>query len=363
MQQSPPLFRRFDLRKWLRSSNLVSNFYYGLHIDDLPVVLGTESYEKTVNEAIRRYLPNATELERRKIKKDIKGCYLKYKVSPTEYFLFDFRNKKPEQRKEYLADKFIYMTMAKVVGRKWHDEQLEDKFNFYQLAKDYFKRDVMLVSSEMDRVNFEEFSLEVKDIIIKPNSSACGNGIHVAHVHTKEEANNVFNETIKSGGEWIVEEFIHQSEEMASWNSSSVNTIRISSFLNGRGFFVLCPFIRTGRKGAVVDNGGQGGLYAAIDPNTGVILTNGKDELCNVYCEHPDSHIVYKGWQIPQWNDLLKLTEEVHRQKFPKHRYIGWDFAHTDKGWVLVEGNWGEFIAQQSTMERGYKKEFMKLIN
>ena len=61
-----------NLRKWLRSSNLVSSLYYELHIDDLPIVLGIKSYDKKVEDVIIKYLPNATEPERRKIKKDIK---------------------------------------------------------------------------------------------------------------------------------------------------------------------------------------------------------------------------------------------------------------------------------------------------
>lgn len=350
-----------NLRKWLRSSTLVSNLYYGLHIDDLPVVLGLKTYNNAIVEAIEKYLPNVTDKERVIIKKDIKRCYLKYKISPTEYFLFNFKSLLPNQRSEYLSDKTIYMTMGKIVGRKLHDKQLEDKYNFYQIAQKYFYRKALLIASANDYKVFEDFVTETHDVIIKPNSSACGNGIRVEHIHNRNEAMMVFSDIIKKGNSWIVEELIQQSDEMASWNQTSVNTIRISSFLNEKGFFILCPFIRTGRRGAVVDNGGQGGLYAAIDAKTGVIITNGKDELCNVYKEHPDSHIIYKGWQVPQWDKLVLLTEKVH-SLFPKHRYVGWDFAHTKEGWVLIEGNWGEFIAQQSTMGKGYKKEFLDLL-
>lgn len=352
---------RSDIRKKLRSSSLVSKIYYVLHIDDLPIVLGANTYKKHIEEVIEKYAKSLDKKTKESLKKDIDQCYLKYKISPTEYFLFNFRNLPEEERAEYLSDKFIYMTMGKVVGRKLHDEQLENKYNFYQLTKPFFKRKAMLIGSQNDRKPFEEFTKEISDVIIKPNTSACGNGIFLEHIHSIAESQAVFDKVLRMGGEWIVEELIHQSDKLASWNSSCVNTVRVSSFLGNEGFFVLCPFLRTGRKGAVVDNGGQGGLYAAIDPETGRVATNGKDELCNVYLEHPDSHVVYKGWQVPQWESLMKLTKEVHRL-LPKHKYIGWDFAHTDDGWVLIEGNWGEFIAQQSTMERGYKKEFVKYV-
>ncbi len=349
------------IRKFLRSSSFVSSLYYGLHLDELPAALSMRSYMHSVEVAIKRYMPEATDQEREQAKTDIRHCYLKYKISPTEYFLFDFQKLPPEERASYLSDKMIYMTAGKVIDRKLHDEQLENKYNFYQLTQKYFKRKAILIESVNDWSLFKDFSTEFSDFIIKHNTSGCGSGIRVEHVSNESEGKAVFNRTIHSGNQWIVEELIRQSDDMASWNPSSVNTVRISSFLNRKGFFILCPFIRTGRKGSVVDNGGKGGLYAAIDEKTGRIITDGKDEMCVVYSEHPDSHVVYKGWQIPEWDELLKLAEEIH-QLFPKHKYIAWDFAHTDNGWVLVEGNWGEFIAQQSTMKRGYKKEFMDLI-
>ena len=349
------------IRKWLRASSLVSEVYYGLHLDKLPVMLGWPSYSKVVNDTIRLHVPDANEKRMVQLRKDIRSSYIKYRISADEYFLFNFESLPANQRKEYLSDKLIYLTMGKLVGRKLHDIQLEDKYNFYLIAKDYFKRGVLFVSKSDDRMRFVDFTTKLHDVIIKPNSSACGNGIRVEHIHDEKSAEQVFNELISRGDEWIVEELIVQSDEMASWNESSVNTIRISSFLNNDRFSILCPFLRTGRKGAIVDNGGQGGIYACIEPETGTIITDGKDEMCHVYSEHPDSHVRYKGWQVPAWKELVELTQNVH-MLFPKHKYVGWDFAYTKDGWVLIEGNWGEFIAQQSAMEQGYKKEFMDLI-
>lgn len=311
---------------------------------------------------IKLFLSDVSEERKYLLGKDMSRCYLKYRISPLEYFLFNFESLPPKAREEYLSDKVIYMTMAKKVGRKLHDEQLEDKYNFYLIAKDYFKRKAILVSTYKDFASFVDFCMRFHDIIIKPVHSACGHGIYVAHIHSEEEARLAFEKMVSDEDEMIVEELIQQSEEMAVWNSSSVNTIRISSFLSGAKFSILCPFMRTGRKGVVVDNAGQGGLFAAVDADTGLVITDAKDERCNVYKEHPDSHVTYKGWKVPQWNELLAMAEKVHHL-FPKHKYVAWDFAHTKNGWVLIEGNWGEFVCQQSTMERGYKKEFINFIN
>ena len=45
----------------------------------------------------------------------------------------------------------------------------------------------------------------------------------------------------------------------------------------------------------------------------------------------------------------------------PEQKYIGWDFALTDKGWVLIEGNWGQLVGQYAT-KVGVKDLFMKYI-
>lgn len=44
-------------------------------------------------------------------------------------------------------------------------------------------------------------------------------------------------------------------------------------------------------------------------------------------------------------------------------KYIGWDFALTERGWVLIEGNWGQYVAQQSALGKGLRTEFDKYIN
>ena len=48
----------------------------------------------------------------------------------------------------------------------------------------------------------------------------------------------------------------------------------------------------------------------------------------------------------------------------PTVEYIGWDLAHTDNGWVVIEGNGGgQFIGPQIVWKRGFKNEIEKLIN
>ncbi len=44
-----------NIRKWLRSNDFVSRVYYGLHLDDMPALLGTGSYKRACIHAINKF--------------------------------------------------------------------------------------------------------------------------------------------------------------------------------------------------------------------------------------------------------------------------------------------------------------------
>lgn len=176
-----------------------------------------------------------------------------------------------------------------------------------------------------------------------------------------EDPRPLFDDLLASGT-WIAEELVVQSAEMEAWNPSSVNTVRINSFRKDVDCLVHTPFLRVGRKGSIVDNGGAGGVFCSIDAETGVVATDGFTERGDVFKEHPDSGQAFKGEQIPRWQELLALSREIHLSLPEAFRYVGFDFALTDAGWVLIEGNWGQYVAQQVTWERGMKQDFESLM-
>lgn len=243
-----------------------------------------------------------------------------------------------------------------------NENDLLDKFAFCQRMKPLMQRDFIEVQSPCDYANFLEMSMRVTNVFCKPNFNCMGKGIFAAHVETEEDAKKHFNAIIETGGRWIVEQAIKQSAEMASWNKSSVNTIRYYSFLDNEGNYNVLPHVlRTGRKGNVVDNGGSGGIFAVVNPKTGVVYTDGIDESGKYYSNHPDSGVTFKGWQIPHWRELCELVEKAHKEFLPRHHYVGWDWALTENGWELIEANWGQFLLQFNE-KIGRKKEFLRNI-
>ena len=323
-------------------------------------------YRQSIKRAFNRFLTKDELCDgrlKRELERDIWACRKKYKTKPDEYFLYGFRGMKEEERNTFLPDLVKDSIMNRVVGFDVYTRELRNKFNFYQLAGKWFGRDAMLIGNEFGKDNcllFQQFSANHPDLFIKNNMLSKGRGTGLYHVDNKEEAERLFSKFNNEGGEWIVEEKIEQADSMRQWNESSVNTVRLPAVLNNGKWTVIGPFFRVGRKGSVVDNAGAGGVFACIDPHTGVLLTDAVDEDGHYYPKHPDSGLSFKGWQIPRWNDLLKIAEEIHRS-MPHHKYIGWDFALTENGWILIEGNWGQFVSQYND-HIGLKKQFCTLI-
>ena len=114
-----------------------------------------------------------------------------------------------------------------------------------------------------------------------------------------------------------------------------------------------------GMGGSSVDNMSSGGLAVMIDPQTGIVYTTGRDYLNNIHIYHPDTGVQLVGFQMPEWDKLLELLKEV-ANVIPEVRWVGWDFAYTNKGWSFVEGNSRPGIATAQISEYNGKKELFK---
>lgn len=294
---------------------------------------------------------------------DMLECYLRYGATPEEYFGFGLRFLSGKRRASFLTNQYKDRRMISLVGFQENWNLLEDKSVFYSKFKQFFNRDVCVVKSENDFHSFEAFCLRHDSYIAKPLNGQCGKGIAVIDVIKKypPRLREDFCSLLQNHGEWILEELIQQDARMAAWNTSSVNTVRLPCFMNKTGFHVFKPFLRTGRQGSIVDNGNSGGIFAIIDEETGVIKTQGQDIKGNKYDVHPDSGIPFLGTQLPQWDELIAFAQKVHAT-VAWYPYIGWDFALTPQGWVLIEGNWGQFLSEFVDHE-GIKDKFDSLLN
>lgn len=316
---------------------------------------------RQLQHAIHTFSKNASSEEQRLVKRDIIACMYKYGISMDEYFLFDFQALDHSQRKTYLTT-FNRVAYYALLNDWRHDGVFTNKYATYKTYREFYKRRVLLLAQYHD--NLDEFQAFVRDnprFIYKPLSESCGKGVRIIDPTEFSSPQELYHSLRKNAG--VAEELIIQDERLGQFHPSSVNTIRMPQVINRAGETVIfSPVLRVGQKNSIVDNAGAGGILANIDPNTGVVYTDGADEFGNRYTRHPQTNVTFKGFVIPRWDEAVCLVKELSRV-LPTVRYIGWDLALTRDGWVVVEGNvCAEFKVLQIADKRGLRDSLCKMI-
>ncbi len=277
-----------------------------------------------------------------------------------EYDSYDFAHKTPAERREYLTDVYRNKLCRRYNGAR-QQAVIMDKYLTAEKFRDYFHRQYMLCVSEDQREAFVSFGMREGRLVVKPVDECAGRRVRMLEGDSEARWHKHYNWLMIEGLRYIVEQVIVQHPVMARWNESSVNTVRINTMQHRGNVRVLTANMRCGRARSFVDNCARGGYCANIDPATGRIITSATGKGTEKYAVHPDSGVPFEGEVIPQWDELLQATAEM-ALRLPKLSYVSWDMALTAEGWVLVEANKGELIADQRNLGRGLRREFEEMI-
>lgn len=142
-----------------------------------------------------------------------------------------------------------------------------------------------------------------------------------------------------SGKSFIVEKLLSNCSELNRFNDSSLNTFRVVTCIDKKKeVHIVTILLRTGCKGAIIDNLKGGGVCWHIDLNTGVIDCPGRDGDGNSYVTHPTSGVIGPGFRVPRFEELKSFAIALAKH-LPEARYVGWDIAITPDGMEVIEGN------------------------
>lgn len=144
----------------------------------------------------------------------------------------------------------------------------------------------------------------------------------------------------------LIEDYIKQHPQLNSIFCGCVNTIYLHSILlpDGHAELLDTGFITFGcGKSNFVNSGNQ--ITIGIRPD-GALAPYGfiqkRDPYGFIQIEktdrHPDTGIMFDGFQIPYWEDAKKLAVAT-AEKLPELTYIKWDIAITESGPAVIEGN------------------------
>jgi len=294
---------------------------------------------------------------------DMEATRMLLDFSIAEYVAFHFSEKTIPEKREFITDS-ERMKVFKTIFDNDKFDQLDNKHAAYELLKPYYDRKLIFVESKKDYKSFKAFCNGLDTIVIKPVFNSMGRGIKPVDISNSSNLKKTFKELLEEYSVFLAEELITAHESIKKLNPDSVNTIRLITYYDGNKTIIHKPFMKVGRAGSFIDNGGAGGILVSIDPVTGKLNSHGCDENGVIYEKHPNSGIEFMGYQLPDWEQAIKLGEELSN-KVPGLSYIGWDITYTaDNKWIVVEGNAKtQFFGQQCTTNIGAKKDFLDTIS
>ena len=299
---------------------------------------------------------------RRDVALDMRVAELLLKFTPDEYVSFHFYGKSILEKTSYVSSVMRAQVIAKLNPQPIKD-MFNNKYSAYKALSKYYGREIVLIDGENAREIFRDFCSKHSTFVKKNNYDALGRGVEKIEITPETDIDKLYDELSEGGKLIILEELINAADEIKSLNKDSVNTVRIITYVKNYKAEVLSCFMKIGREGAFVDNGGAGGILVHIDIEKGMLDSNGIDERGIIYETHPDNGYAFNGIKLPAWEDALKLAKKIALE-IKDARFIGWDFTYTADGkWVVVEGNaMTQFFAQQATIGSGIKREFLEKI-
>lgn len=179
---------------------------------------------------------------------------------------------------------------------------------------------------------------EEEPLILKLSTDSCmGLNIKKISPHSDNENIKTLLEQYKET-DFVIQRFVKQSEQTAKFNSSSLNSFRITTFNVNNTASVGSRVIRFGAPDSFVDNigGGSGGIMIGVDTK-GILSNFGYD--VHGYRKTSHNGINFGGACIDNFSKVEELALNLH-SNMPNIGIIGWDIAldHNDSP-VLIEAN------------------------
>lgn len=321
---------------------------YGYNEDQIKHLVRLINYDKTrIARNKEKYVADImkeTGWSRGKTELEVNRAKANCECSYEDFLGFKMYELTPEEQRTYVTLPVFDRMRIKYNEFRPMKDIFDDKAHFNEVFKKYIKR-VWFTNDNLTYEEFEKYIKGLKKVIVKPLAASCGVGVEAFECNKSKKQNKELYDHIISLGKTIVEEYIFQTKEMAQFCTTSVNTVRVFT-LNYQGKCVpLYGFFRMG-NGGVVDNFHANGLAAGLDVKKGVVETNAVDLARNVYKNSPSTGKKIKGFKIPKWKEIMDICQKAS-QEVEGCNFIGWDFAITEKGVDLIEGNVAAYYVAQ----------------
>lgn len=282
---------------------------------------------------------------------DFMNEYLFHGAYLLDYIQYGFYWKTRRERRKYVVFGRL-MEMMKICNKPQHRHIFNNKPDFDKTFSEFLHRGY-LDMKDASPEDFVSFLKNKEHFFVKQPDGMFGTGVFKVYVKDIASVEETFKEYKEK--RYLCEETLTQCKEMAEFNDSSINTLRIVTIRKADGDVkIMGGLCRMGRNGRIADNFHHMGIAAFLDGDSGVVTTTGVDKNYDRHIFHPDSGKQIVGFKVPVWD---KVADTVKKAALvvPDIRYIGWDVVITEDYEVaLVEGNPGaDPDAEQVTTKEG----------
>ena len=188
-------------------------------------------------------------------------------------------------------------------------------------------------------------------IILKPSREQSGRGVKLFKYKDGQYIDTegaVLNQDYLNGAykqNYLIQEAIKQSPYIASFNPSSVNTLRVATYRSVKTGYIniLGAVLRIGSKGKEVDNAHSGGMFVGLDKNNGRVGNKVFDWLGGSATEFNGIDFSKQSFIIPGWDNVCLFAKQVS-EKILFGNLIALDIAlDENNNPLLIEANVGGF--------------------
>ena len=278
---------------------------------------------------------------------DMLQCSVRYECGFQDYQDWDFALLSAAERRTFMTHpKSDHIARRYNVGQDRYD--LRDKSRFNRRFATYVRRDWIDIREASDK-DLAAFILRHPVVMAKVPDSEGGSGIEKI-VHDGSESAGELRDRLSSSRQFLLEEFVVQHPDMALLNATSVNTLRIVTFVRDGVVHVLARVLKMG-SGGDIDNFSAGGMYTMLDSD-GVALYAAFDRHDAMHSVHPFSGTSIVGFRVPRFSEVIELVSKAALE-LTDVPYVGWDVAIAPNGPLIIEAHYNTGVFQAKPRASG----------
>lgn len=196
----------------------------------------------------------------------------------------------------------------------------------------YYDGDYNVVSKEKAEQILIDYLMNYEEAIKKPTRDTGGGyGVEILNRDT-------FNCFLDESN-FIVQERIINQDDIRALNPSSLNTMRVITYICDDQYWCAPIAMRMGCGSSRLDNITSGGICIGVKED-GTLCDHAYTEFCTEkYAVHPYTGISFEGYKIRNVDKVIRAALECHKRT-PHMRMASWDFTLNHEGKAtLIEVN------------------------